>query len=154
QRLDHHRGRTDPSTLFGDGPGPGLYRCGDPAMARLHRKARRARRGWSRVRRGGQGACRMKSIELPPLMRDLLERRPRSIMDPWPAIERLDRELERAAILEEPILEEGRIFPLETKVSPTPTDRIAARLPDGAWAPLVVVRFPVIVEDATDWARR
>ena len=96
----------------------------------------------------------MKFRELPPLMRDLLERRPRSTIDPWPAIERLDRELELVAILEEPNREDNRIFPIVTKAFLTPTDRSAARLSDTTRPPLLVLRFPVIVEDPTEWSQQ
>ena len=95
----------------------------------------------------------MKFRELPPLMRDLLERRPRSTIDPWPAIERLDRELELVAIVEEPMREDHRIFPIVTKAFLTPMDRSAARLSNGTRPPLLVVRVPVIVEDPTEWSR-
>jgi hypothetical protein len=87
-------------------------------------------------------------------MRDLLERRPRSILDPWPAIERLDRELEQVTILGEPTRGDNRIFPVMTKPFLTPTNRPSARLPDGTLPPLLVVRFPVIVEDATEWSQQ
>jgi hypothetical protein len=96
----------------------------------------------------------VKFVELPPRMRDLLERRPRSIFDPWPAIERLDRELELVEIVDEPTLEGDRIFPVVTKAFLTGRHRAAERLPDGSLPPIVVVRFPVVVDDAEDWSRQ
>jgi hypothetical protein len=95
----------------------------------------------------------MKFVELPPLVRDLLERRGRSILDPWPAIERLDRELEMVEILEEPAQEDGRIFPIVTKVYLSATRRPVERELDGSLPPVPVVRFPVIVEDPEEWSR-
>src|SRR4051812_11187605 len=102
--------------MFSHGTGPDLRRRRHPPMARLYGKERPSRFGRSRFPDRDHGACAMKFVELPPLVRDLLERRGRSILDPWPAIERLDRELEMVEILEEPAQEDGRVFPIVTKV--------------------------------------
>src|SRR5262249_10229594 len=76
----------------------------------------------------------------------------RSIFDPGPAIERLNRELQRVEILEEVIHEEGRIFPMVAKAY-TPAMRAETR-PDGSLPPVLVVRFPERIEDAEEWSKR
>ena len=94
----------------------------------------------------------MKRRERPSRMRDLLEGRRRSVFDPSPAIEQLHRELEHVEILEQVTQEDGRIFPTVTKAympgRPTET------APDGSLLPVLVVRFPVPVEDREDWSKQ
>jgi hypothetical protein len=94
----------------------------------------------------------MKHGERPPRMRDLLEGRRRSLFDPSPAIERLYRELERVEILEEVAQEDGRIFPTVTK-SYMP-GRQTETVPDGSPSPVLVVRFPIPVEDREEWSKQ
>ena len=82
----------------------------------------------------------MNYTKLPPIMRELLEPRRRSPLDPRPAIERLDRELEARETIEETAKEADRVFPTVTKayrsgMPETPND--------GSRPPLLVVRFPV-----------
>jgi hypothetical protein len=96
----------------------------------------------------------MKFVERAPLMRDLLERRGRSILDAWPAIERLDRELETVEILAGPTQEGDRIFPIVTKTYSAGTRRPVERGPDGSLPPVLVVRFPVVVQDPEEWSRQ
>jgi anti-sigma regulatory factor (Ser/Thr protein kinase) len=93
----------------------------------------------------------MKLTEPPPRLGDLLDHRRRSIFDPGPAIERLDRELQHVEILEEVVHEEGRIFPMVTKAY-MPAMRVERR-PDGSLPPVLVVRFPERV-DAEEWSKR
>ena len=93
----------------------------------------------------------MNYTKLPPIMRELLEPRRRSPLDPRPAIERLDRELEARETIEETAKEADRVFPTVTKayrsgMPETPND--------GSRPPLLVVRFPVTVEDTAEWSRQ
>src|SRR5262249_50305829 len=94
----------------------------------------------------------MKRSQPPPRLRDLLEHPRRSIVDPRPAIERLDQKLQQVEIAEEAIQEEGRIFPMVTKAYMSAMR--AEMRPDGSLPPIPVVRFPERVNDAEEWSRR
>jgi hypothetical protein len=94
----------------------------------------------------------MKHRERPRRMRDLLESRRRSVFDPSPAIEQLHRELEHEEILEEVMREDGRIFATVTKVYMP--GRQTETAPDGSLPPVLVVRFPVPVEDREEWSKQ
>ena len=94
----------------------------------------------------------MKRTEPVPRLRDLLTHRRRSILDPGPAIERLDRKLQQVEISEEATQEEGRIFPMVTKAYMSAMR--AEMRPDGSLPPIPVVRFPERVNDAEEWSTR
>ena len=83
-------------------------------------------------------------------LREVLGGKSRSIFDLETAVARLNRELDRVEALEPPVEEPGRIFAIETK-------RYDAGMMDGgdgAVRPILVVRFPVLVEDQEEWSRR
>jgi hypothetical protein len=94
----------------------------------------------------------MKRTEPRPRLGDLLDHRRRPIFDLWPAIERLNQELQQVEILEEAIQEEGWIFPMVTKAY-MPAMQAERRL-DGSLPPVRVVRFPERVDDAEEWSKR
>ena len=94
----------------------------------------------------------MKIKQRPLRMGDLLDGQRQSVFDLTPAIDRLNRELQHVEIVEGPKQEEGRIFPIITK-SLMP-GQPAERQFDGSFAPILVVRFPIPVDDRDEWAKR
>src|SRR3954464_8717626 len=89
----------------------------------------------------------MRFQELPPIMRDLLEPEQRSMFDPWPAIDRLNHDLQVHDLLADPVQDDDRIFPMVTKPYVSQAKSRPGPGPDGTLPPVVAVRFPVVIEN-------